>query len=499
MKKTALFIMFIIFSLKGFSQSTNILPDRIEMPRLSTQQIMAISNPQNGTMIYDTDINCIKIFNGSTWNCLISTSANYQNEPNGICSGTYIAMGSGFNTGAYADMAKCITINNDVYVVGGITGTGVVSFIGGNNISSGTFLIKYNSQGLLQWFKPYTNGSITTLTSGNGYIFVGGTKNNKAIIEKIDPTNGNTVWSQIHGNNIAYAKDLAFEGNFVYVTGFCFGGIGSLNLNGGYVLRLNENDGTIANVVIASTLNNISITTLNGSPIVIGNYLNAGSISNGTNTVSYPAAVGQAQFLWIIDSNFNQFSFTKYEGDDANDALVPVGAYIEKTFLNGIFINQLKICGNTLGSFTLNGQQINGTSGYLQTINLSATTPSVINILTIKNSKFMGLCEGYAVGRIYQNLTINNSYIIPGHPSFGIQGFLMSIKKDGTFNWVVKSSSNYNSSNIPKIVTKTCDDVISFGNYTGNVELCSNTLTANNLNHINTFWWKFTKNQTTCN
>ena len=37
--------------------------------RMTTSQITAIANPQEGMMVFDTNLNCMKIYDGAIWSC----------------------------------------------------------------------------------------------------------------------------------------------------------------------------------------------------------------------------------------------------------------------------------------------------------------------------------------------------------------------------------------------------------------------------------------------
>ncbi|MGR3812248.1 hypothetical protein [Jiulongibacter sp. NS-SX5] len=46
------------------------LPTSITLPQLSNSDITAIANPQPGMMTWSTDDTCVKVYNGTSWNCL---------------------------------------------------------------------------------------------------------------------------------------------------------------------------------------------------------------------------------------------------------------------------------------------------------------------------------------------------------------------------------------------------------------------------------------------
>ena len=75
--KNIFFLLFFSFLVKStYSQNTVITPTKIEansntnailITRLSWQAISGISNPENGTLVYDTTNKILRMFNGQNW------------------------------------------------------------------------------------------------------------------------------------------------------------------------------------------------------------------------------------------------------------------------------------------------------------------------------------------------------------------------------------------------------------------------------------------------
>ena len=53
-------------------QSTTITPNFITIPQLSATAISAIAAPQKGMLVFDTTNNCLKLYNGTAWKCLVT-------------------------------------------------------------------------------------------------------------------------------------------------------------------------------------------------------------------------------------------------------------------------------------------------------------------------------------------------------------------------------------------------------------------------------------------
>ena len=84
------FITLLLLHLSIFAQSTLITPGTnepniiangtnnggITPPRLTAQQIAAIASPTVGSMVYDSDNNCLRIFDGSKWKCQTEAIVN---------------------------------------------------------------------------------------------------------------------------------------------------------------------------------------------------------------------------------------------------------------------------------------------------------------------------------------------------------------------------------------------------------------------------------------
>ena len=84
MKKT---LLFFLFSATVFAQNTNILPNRLDFAQRTYSQILAIPSPQKGSTCYDTDNNCLRIYDGSVWRTTAATASAGFNDATGCCKG----------------------------------------------------------------------------------------------------------------------------------------------------------------------------------------------------------------------------------------------------------------------------------------------------------------------------------------------------------------------------------------------------------------------------
>jgi hypothetical protein len=58
----------------GSALGTTMLPNITTLPQLTNAGIQAIVSPTAGSMVYDTDNNCISVYNGVSWNCLVQVN-----------------------------------------------------------------------------------------------------------------------------------------------------------------------------------------------------------------------------------------------------------------------------------------------------------------------------------------------------------------------------------------------------------------------------------------
>jgi len=74
------FLILLLFSYNVFSQSTTITAGEaanVQLPVLTTDQIIAIPSPKAGMMVYDKSTNEVKIYNGTDWNCMTCSQQGY--------------------------------------------------------------------------------------------------------------------------------------------------------------------------------------------------------------------------------------------------------------------------------------------------------------------------------------------------------------------------------------------------------------------------------------
>ena len=217
-------------------------------PRMGFESIKTIANPVAGMMVYDTEFNCTRTYNGSRWECPSGHNGGFFAPP-----GNFYGVPAG---GAFNDVGKGVAIDNEsnVYVTGFFEDT--VSFGNLTASSSGSldiFIVKYKNNGTVAWVQTAggTSGDfgfgITTDASGN--VYVTGTFKNTATFGPTSITSageedvfiakynsgGTLQWVQQAGGTLAdHGSKLSVDdNNNVFVTGHFSGSalFGATTLN----------------------------------------------------------------------------------------------------------------------------------------------------------------------------------------------------------------------------------------------------------------------------
>lgn len=214
MRKTLVSILLLAVVINLYAQNVTITPGGITPAnthlRLSYDSLLALPDPKEGDLIYDTTFKCLRVYTNNKWIC--SHQTFYDLIPN--ISALATAGGSGEELGR--DIA--VDGNGNVYIVGAYANS--VSF-GGTVItaagSSDIFVAKYNNSGILQWVRSaggiYDDQGYSIAVDASGNAFITGhfresvqfgttslvsAGNSDIFIVKYD-TNGVVLWAEAEG------------------------------------------------------------------------------------------------------------------------------------------------------------------------------------------------------------------------------------------------------------------------------------------------------------
>ncbi|AFK04292.1 hypothetical protein Emtol_3159 [Emticicia oligotrophica DSM 17448] len=209
--------------------------------RISYDAILALPSPVKGDMAYDITFDCLRVYNGKKWLC------TYQNPKSYVPNSAAIASVSG-NSYAYGN--KCaVDASGNVYVTGYFSRKANFGSI--SKTSAGyedMFVAKYNSEGVVQWVQTAGGNDtdfgydIAVDASGNVYVtglfwytasFGGFSKISSglgdAFVVKYN-SEGVVQWVQTAGGiagDVSNSVAVDISGN-VYITG-TYGGTANFN------------------------------------------------------------------------------------------------------------------------------------------------------------------------------------------------------------------------------------------------------------------------------
>lgn len=318
-------LLIVIFSVKA--QNVTILPNGITpamgtYPRISYDEILALPNPMIGDMAYDTTFKCLRVYTGNKWLCSYQNPANYT--PNIVPFA--VAGGSNY------DSAEGVAVDGlgNVYLMGFYENT---AYFGSTSVTSmgneDIFLVKYNSNGTVQWALS-AGGTSSDLgfdikIDGLGNIYLTGIYSgtatfgttsitsigNKDIFVAKYNSNGILQWIQSAGgagNDVGLAITADNLGN-VYITGYyqgtaTFGASTILSVGNDdiFVAKYNSN-GTLQWVEAAGGIN-----TDFGHGIAVDGFGDIYITGNYTGTVTFgstPKTSAGGSDIFIAKYNSN--------------------------------------------------------------------------------------------------------------------------------------------------------------------------------------------------
>ncbi len=549
MKQHFLLTLMCVIITNTYAQNTNVLPNKLDFAQRTYSQILAIPSPVKGSSCYDTDANCLRIYNGSIWQCLDNTSKSGFSEAIGTCSASTIITTNGGNTGVAPNFVQSASYNSYLYQVGHCREGGQFGYSysfgnGSINPTAGAvgFISKFDVDGTNLWVRGfYSSGTIrpsnayirAVKVDGTGTYIIGdflqtlsfstsssttGTLTSVGgsdiFVAKLDDS-GFVQWiKQFGGTNDDLGIDLTFgESGFVYITGteygmntgYCIPNTGDSDI---FIGKIDKINGIIIGQpgLIYEMTNNESLKSINfydNKILLVGSFRGVINFTSVNSSCGIVAPVSNlvsdnGNEIYIIAYNSTLLPIDSYKikfgGNDLNDALNPFRAIIDKGFMDGNFTSTLKISGNPTGTFPLGNRIINSGS-YILSLNLNKNAlPSISEVIEIQGANIIGFGDGYAVGYCSTISTKINSSINFGGKTG--KNFLLSTKPNGIFNWVITTDvpdsgdPSYGlATHSTYTVSKLSNSVYSAGYYHGTITFCESTL-SQGLRYPG-FLWKY--------
>ncbi|WP_341227012.1 hypothetical protein [uncultured Arcticibacterium sp.] len=337
MMKTIFTSLFLFVIISSIAQNVTITPSGITpasggVQKMTYEQILAISDPEIGDIVIDISNKTLRMWNGTEWSYFLSALS----QNNVILTGSSIA----------GDSIEYITSidfdsNNNRYIAGVYTG----SIIFGTDTlyhSGGTFttfLLKQDSEGVIQWFKISTgSGGLIPWKmriDSNDNIFIagdlegevnlwdaGGTLTSDGANEDITViklnNNGIPLWNKVFGgsqvdNLVAIdldgVEDLVITGKFRDKADFDGNSLTSLGNTDTFIAKLSSSTGGVSFLKQLGNAYNVDVYDLKvnsaGHYIIAGEYgdvLNAGSF-----TLPAPSLYNSNFFLLKLNPVLNSY------------------------------------------------------------------------------------------------------------------------------------------------------------------------------------------------
>lgn len=370
-----------------------------------------------------------------------------------------------WGTGYYAVDGNDVAIDNigNAYGLGtyycttnGVFGTYTLNCSG----SSGIYVVKTNSAGIIKWVKGFDTDIGNSISSdGGANLFIAGSYSGTAVfgtysltsvtsnafVCKID-SNGNVLWAKSIGNGIceAFAIQSGSAGSS-YVTGTfkntCVFGTYSLTSSGGtdnFIVKLDNNGNILWALKTGGTFDDFSGSiTLDyyGSLYVAGSFKSAASFG----PYFLISAGGYDSFVTKINSS-GSFLWAKKYGGTSDDA----DAVVSANGTGNIYVGNNCVPPVTLGAitFTSGNSFIHkvDTSGNVIWANKFETTSGQCFINSISND-FVG--NVFSTGSFYGGTcsfgtNTLSAAVLTADPFGSMDGFVSKLDGSGNFRWVKK-------------------------------------------------------------
>lgn len=200
-------LFFLLMATKLTAQSSLIEPANLQLPSLSSTQIQAITSPQKGMMVFDTDVKTLRYFDGNAWVSNNAQSSNFDGQ------NLTLFQGSATNHDILYDL-KSDSVGN-IYVLNGYKGTVTYGAFSTTNPDVNYYhfcVVKFNPDGQALWLKNLAGNVPSFAVDGSGNVYLNITND----LKKYD-TDGNLLFTVMLSTPIIYKIAVAANGTIYAV------------------------------------------------------------------------------------------------------------------------------------------------------------------------------------------------------------------------------------------------------------------------------------------
>ncbi len=510
-------------------------------PRMTTTQVNAIASPTAGLMVYDTDIKCLKTYNGTSWECAnanivaatpLSSSFAYQSVSDNYVYSKAISADNSGNTVSVGSFAGAVTFGKDV---NSMTLTSMGGFDG--------FIAKHDANGNLLWATQiagsvndqeildidvdasgnvavagYLKGSTTfySTNGGSSSFTTSSTYYSQIFVAKYNAS-GVLQWFKTAGSSGNYhceGKGVAFDGaGNVFFTGFFKG---SVAFDGNSLASISNTD-DIFIAKLSSTGVYTWIKTAGGTSdieagrrLVCDNSNNvylfgrySGTASFGENTtVSYTSRGGTDSFVAKYDINgalvwSKTLGTTTDENEggiaysSATNSIYICGSYrATLTFGPGLGSNPLASVGSSPSYFNsfLAKYDLNGNIQWSVRNGATTNDHNYANDVSTDNSGNPYIAGTLQYDTYFYSYNSATSFYVRG-VQYG-EPYLAKYNTTGVLQWAILGPDGYDESVSGLAVKNNIANVI--GNFKETINFGYQQLTStNNSYNGNLFIWRY--------
>ena len=506
MKKHCIIFLILIAYSVTFGQSTVLLPNINETPRLNYSQIVALPSPKVGSMVFDTNSNCLRIYNGLEWLCTFENSAQ-----------TAWKITGGSSKSIVHSVSDAV---GNLYVLGNFGGT--VDF-GGISLTSSSsadiFVLKYSKNNQLIWANRIgnTNGGFAgkIAVSENGDVYVSGEYTGTLSLGTfiLNPigfqdifiikynSNGSVLWAKNAGGSDSDwgGEGLVADHTGVYLTGGFSGtatfgstiltSAGSFDM---FLTKLDQNGVFLWAIKGGSSASDrgISLAKDELGNIYVGGIYHANAsfgsflVTNSGNSDGFIAKYSSnGTVLWVNRISGSIYDWINQIAIDNSGNVYAAGVIQSNTTFysntNNVTLNAMEAGGQFIAKYNTNGNLIWAKQPFI------SSTSDLIQSLSIDKNNNIYTTGAFAGSFVFRGETYNGG---------ATSSFVTKMSSIGEIQWI-KMSYGGTAGNFPSSITINHQgDAYVLGNFLGTSTFGSVTLNYPIFgNGFDLYFWKIPK------